>query len=91
MKIALDIENGGYPGLFAFSACSLEMISSSPMEMKKCAISNVQLVHPYGERPSMDVAGRSRPWCGGAAVARPKELAYRRTRSDLGIVLWHSE
>jgi hypothetical protein len=36
----------------------LEMISSSPVEIKECAISNVQLVYPLRGTAS---AGRRRP------------------------------
>ncbi len=61
MKWPWKSGNGGFPDLVAFSACRLEMISSSLLEIKECAISNVQLAHPYGGRPPLDVAGRSRP------------------------------
>jgi hypothetical protein len=39
----------------------LVMIFGGPVEIKECAISNVQLLHPYGGRPPLDLAGRSRP------------------------------
>jgi len=61
MKMALEIWKWGLPGLFAFSACRLEMISGSLLEIKECAISNVQHVHPYGGPPPLDVAGQSGP------------------------------
>src|ERR1700730_10331487 len=59
--------NGSFPGLFAFSACQLEMIFSSLVEIKECAISNVQLVHPLrgtafaGRRRPVQAVGAFRP------------------------------
>src|SRR6266851_4629537 len=50
--------NGSFPGLFAFPACQLEMISNTPAEIRVSAISNVQLVHPLRGTAS---AGRRRP------------------------------
>jgi hypothetical protein len=38
----------------AASARGLEMISSSLVEVKECAISNVQHAHPYGGQPALD-------------------------------------
>jgi hypothetical protein len=65
MKIALDIENGGFAGLFAFSACWLEMISSSPVEIKDAPFPNVRHVHPLR---GTTLAGRRWPV---QAVAAP--------------------
>jgi hypothetical protein len=79
---------------FAFPARQLEMISNRPVEIKECAISNVQLVHPLRGTAS---AGRRRPVRAVGASGRlrldlnSRELACRRTRSDPGVVLWHSE
>src|SRR6516165_12230547 len=57
-------ENGGFPIFFAFSASRLEMVFSSPVEIKEPAISNVQHVHPLRETACV---GRRRP---GQAVGR---------------------
>jgi hypothetical protein len=53
--------NGGFLSFFAFSACRLEMIFSSPVEIKKPAISNVQHVHPLRGTACV---GRRRPVLG---------------------------
>jgi hypothetical protein len=77
-----------------FQACRLEMISNMPVEIKECAISNVQLVHPLRGTAS---AGHRRPVRAVGASGRlrldlnSRELACRRTSSDLGVVLRHSE
>jgi hypothetical protein len=93
MEIALDIWKWQFPWLFAFSACRLEMISSSLLEIEECAISNVQLLHPYGDGlrwtspagPGRRASGRLR------LDPTSRELTCRRTHSDLGVVLLHSE
>jgi hypothetical protein len=54
--------NGGFPGLFAFSAYRLEMIFSRLVEIRECAISKCPAHPPLRGRPALDVAGRSRPW-----------------------------
>ena len=54
--------NGGFPGLFAFSACRLEMTFSEPREnqgMRHFQMSSMST--PYGGRSALDVAGRPRP------------------------------
>ena len=58
VEMTLETWKDGFPGLFAFPACRLEMISSSPLEIKECAISNVQLVYPLWGTAS---AGHRRP------------------------------
>ncbi len=62
IKIALDIANGGFPRFFEFPARQLDMMSSSPLKINEYTISNVQPVHPYGDSPALDVAGRSGLW-----------------------------
>jgi hypothetical protein len=37
VKMALESGNGGFLGFFAFSACRLEMIFNSPVEIKEPA------------------------------------------------------
>jgi hypothetical protein len=67
VKMALEIWKCWFPGLFAFSACRLEMIFSSPVEIKKPGISNVQHVHPLRGTACV---GRRRPVLGRRG-ARP--------------------
>jgi hypothetical protein len=66
MEMPWTSGNGGFPGLFAFSACQLEMISSSLVELSDSAISNVQRFHPYGDRLQWTSAAgpgrRARRW-----------------------------
>jgi hypothetical protein len=96
--------NGGFPGLFAFSARRLEMISSSPMEIKECAISNVQLVHPLrgtacaGRRRPVQAVGRSRwlrpklfrpCWREHVTALRVARAADRRLRPPLASPAGH--
>jgi hypothetical protein len=76
-------------GLFAFSACRLEMIFTSLVEIiSKCP------AHP--PLRGTTCVGRRRPVQAVAAPCRwqldpcSRELACRRPRSDLGAVVWHT-
>ena len=57
-KWAWTLENARSLGLLPFPARAMEMTSIGLVKMRKAAISNVQHFHPYGGRPSRDIAGR---------------------------------
>ena len=68
------------------------MIFSSLVEIKECAISNVKLIYLLRGTAS---AGRRRPvQAVGVLGPLQVDLSGRElypARSDLGVVLWHSE
>src|SRR6516164_2628371 len=71
--------NGSFPGLFAFSACRLKMIFSCSVQIKECAIFNVQHIHPL--RGTARV-GRRRP-------ARAVEASKTACSSEYVVVSPH--
>ena len=82
MKMGLEIWKWRFPWPLAFSAPRLEMIFSSLVEIKECAISNVQLVHPLR---GTAFAGRRRPVqaVGGPALemAAPEPISALLARA----------